>query len=73
MDWDDAWQSFVSKVESEGNNDNVCKIAGSLSNVQVDADGAYHFHATSRQSCAIVQAVLELAVRWQKYTQYDVE
>ena len=47
MDWDEAWESFVSNVHSDDNNDNVCKIAGSLSNVQVDADGTYQFSCSS--------------------------
>merc|ERR1712178_164075 len=38
MDWDDAWASFISSVNSHGDNDGVCRIAGSLSKVQVDAD-----------------------------------
>ena len=43
MDWDKAWEDFVSNVRSAGDNDGVCNIAGSLSNVQVDADGTYQF------------------------------
>ena len=41
MEWDEAWQSFVSNFPA-GDNDTVCNIAGSLLNVQVDAD-VYQF------------------------------
>merc|ERR1719316_193268 len=43
MNWDEAWESFVSNVQSADGNDDVCSIAGSLSNVRVDSDGLYQF------------------------------
>ena len=58
MDWDEAWQSFVSNVQSAGDNDDVCNIAGSLSNVQVDADGSYQFSCSrSPELCDCASSV----------------
>ena len=43
MDWGDAWSSFISDVNSHGDNDGKCKVHKSLSGVNVDTDGSYSF------------------------------
>ena len=58
MDWDEAWQSFVSNVQSAVATMMSACIAGSLSNVQVDADGSYQFSCSrSSELCDCASSV----------------
>ena len=63
MDWDEAWQNFVSNVQSAGDNDGVCNNAGSCQMFKSTQTVHINFHAQTHRVVRLLQAVLELAVR----------